>query len=1007
MPQLPNYDEDQHQAVSAWFLGPRAENFRYLELVLNTVLQEQGRARADYYPNDPLFITPAMQESFAFQREIYFLYVFEEALNAFRIDQINKLAFGVQKFAENLSDHHVPFWNPRYNGHMLNDTTLPGIAGYLTAMLFNPNNVAAEASPLTTSTEYKVGQQLCKMVGYKIKSEPKPWGHITCDGSVANLESMWAARNLKFYPLSLVLAMEKDQPLDFIADSFKVPTCTGTSKLLRDFTTWELLNIAPEDVLDIPTRLYKQYSFSSAFLENALKPFNIQSASKDSTMFAKKFGLERINNIAYLTSATKHYSWPKGAAITGIGESNLINVTVDDGARMKIQALRDELDKCIKEERAVYAIVAIMGSTEHGACDPLEEIVAIRREYREKGLSFALHADAAWGGYFCTTLLDDQGIGGPAEDHHFVPSIALKDSTQKGLRCLSVCDSVTVDPHKSGYIQYPAGGLLYRDERMRYLVSWTSPVVNRSGEKNMGVYGVEGSKPGAAPVAAFLSHEVIGLNPKGYGALLGEAVFGCAIMYAHLVTMSTDDSNFIVTPLNLLPAELKGKDVEDQKKYIRKHILGVRNEDLVQDEEAMYLVKEMGSDLSINAFAVNFKLDGKPNDDVILANDLNRRIFERLSVVSPEDGPKDKPLFLTSTKFSYKNYGDCLKTYKRRLGLAQDTEQDLYSLINVVMSPFPTTLDFTKTIIEDLQTVIEEEVATSIQWNTVSPDTHGFIMQGTEVLYLVHIPMFNMASHRSQLIITGYLPPDAMEKYTRARKEDPTQLFTLANAEPSTLENMVSQRTFTVNIFKGVPPSPDSSLFIPNVTLSNVQIVVRRQLDSKNLTTTYPRSTMPFYLYGLTSNSYHIDHVLLASPNIQLTADQVHLSHQLASIGPTEHVYAHVLDKPELAMQPFPDNETIKDNYADFFFKPKTEFEVRITEDVEGLKEIVPRATLTLGNVAFFDTNELNMMPGKKGPRHLWEKWGHVIDSIGEGMKNSSLHVGFKHVELSNGLRGA
>lgn len=64
---------------------------------------------------------------------------------------------------------------------------------------------------------------------------------------------------------------------------------------------------------------------------------------------------------------------------------------------------------------------------------------------------------------------------------------------------------------------------------MRYLVTWTSPIVFHEGDQleSMGVYGVEGSKPGAAPVAAYLSHQAIGLNPKGYGSLLGEATFTC------------------------------------------------------------------------------------------------------------------------------------------------------------------------------------------------------------------------------------------------------------------------------------------------------------------------------------------------------------------------------------------------------------------------------------------------------------------------------------------------
>ena len=62
---------------------------------------------------------------------------------------------------------------------------------------------------------------------------------------------------------------------------------------------------------------------------------------------------------------------------------------------------------------------------------------------------------------------------------------------------------------------------------MRYLVTWTSPIVFHKGDvsESIGVYGVEGSKPGAAPVAAYLSHEVIGLHCEGYGTLLGEATF--------------------------------------------------------------------------------------------------------------------------------------------------------------------------------------------------------------------------------------------------------------------------------------------------------------------------------------------------------------------------------------------------------------------------------------------------------------------------------------------------
>lgn len=77
------------------------------------------------------------------------------------------------------------------------DQSMPAILGYLSTMFYNPNNVAFEASPFTTLLELEVGRQLCEMLGYNIDStveyQPLGWGHITCDGTVANLESVWYA----------------------------------------------------------------------------------------------------------------------------------------------------------------------------------------------------------------------------------------------------------------------------------------------------------------------------------------------------------------------------------------------------------------------------------------------------------------------------------------------------------------------------------------------------------------------------------------------------------------------------------------------------------------------------------------------------------------------------------------------------------------------------------------------------------------------------------------------
>jgi glutamate/tyrosine decarboxylase-like PLP-dependent enzyme len=37
-----------------------------------------------------------------------------------------------------------------------------------------------------------------------------------------------------------------------------------------------------------------------------------------------------------------------------------------------------------------------MGTTEHGAVDPLLEVLLIRKEFQKRDLSFYVHADAAW-----------------------------------------------------------------------------------------------------------------------------------------------------------------------------------------------------------------------------------------------------------------------------------------------------------------------------------------------------------------------------------------------------------------------------------------------------------------------------------------------------------------------------------------------------------------------------------------------------------------------------------
>ena len=69
---------------------------------------------------------------------------------------------------------------------------------------------------------------------------------------------------------------------------------------------------------------------------------------------------------------------------------------VDHGARVDLDDLRSKLQGCLDDKVPVYAVVAIMGSTEEGSVDPLGGIIKLRSEFQKKGLSFLVHGDAAW-----------------------------------------------------------------------------------------------------------------------------------------------------------------------------------------------------------------------------------------------------------------------------------------------------------------------------------------------------------------------------------------------------------------------------------------------------------------------------------------------------------------------------------------------------------------------------------------------------------------------------------
>jgi glutamate/tyrosine decarboxylase-like PLP-dependent enzyme len=85
-----------------------------------------------------------------------------------------------------------PYGDPHYVGQMLKPPHPLAWAAYATAMLLNPNNHALDGGPATAGMEHEAVAAIATMFGYS-----QPLGHLTSSGTIANLEALWVARELR------------------------------------------------------------------------------------------------------------------------------------------------------------------------------------------------------------------------------------------------------------------------------------------------------------------------------------------------------------------------------------------------------------------------------------------------------------------------------------------------------------------------------------------------------------------------------------------------------------------------------------------------------------------------------------------------------------------------------------------------------------------------------------------------------------------------------------------
>ena len=195
--------------IKALFLGPKSENRDYFLRTLNFLIDEHLYWRRDFHPEDK-DVTDSKD-----MRVDNFMSTLDRTTEV-----LMELSSKLKKTSE-------PWFSARYLGHMNSDTLMVANLAYMATILYNPNNVAYESSVATSQMEIEVGHDFAALLGF---DQDKAWGHVTTDGTIANYEGLWLARNLKSFPMAVKVVKPE---------------------LVKGKSDWELLNLPTSKILDL------------------------------------------------------------------------------------------------------------------------------------------------------------------------------------------------------------------------------------------------------------------------------------------------------------------------------------------------------------------------------------------------------------------------------------------------------------------------------------------------------------------------------------------------------------------------------------------------------------------------------------------------------------------------------------------------------------------------------------------------------------------------------------
>nr|MDO8134690.1 aspartate aminotransferase family protein [Candidatus Njordarchaeum guaymaensis] len=223
----------------------------------------------------------------------------------------------------------------------------------------------------------------------------------------------------------------------------------------------------------------------------------------------KELGLFEAPRGVVVTSASAHYSIRKAVRILGLGERSIVEVPVANEDEVRsfeesciafklrpskeayaetLTKINEKARKGKGKSRTVLSVVAALGTINTGTVEPIRALLGLRDEYE-----FHLHIDGAIGGF----------------------ALGISEVREKASG-VEAADSITLDPHKLGFIGYPCSVILFRDKSDLESISMNVPYLDSR------TYSIEGSRPGFSAAGLWVGLKTLGV--EGYSKIISRCV---------------------------------------------------------------------------------------------------------------------------------------------------------------------------------------------------------------------------------------------------------------------------------------------------------------------------------------------------------------------------------------------------------------------------------------------------------------------------------------------------